>query len=333
MQVLFDAQQLASGRYLHERWAAHKQAILSTASACSFDAEAIVLPSRKSVQARKRMQVIEFTEHPLEPREEWLISTPGVAVVTMLIATTFRKRAHKAAARGLLHAFFAKLLGGSCLTSHPELQLDVPTLRQCDMFHDQADPCCEHMKLVFAASGNEGVAEQARAAEALLVAAPLMAVCPATATWIKVALASLSHDIAEAIPHKACRGDALQSRAAFRDDELKRRRIDEDLKKTVCTSMVLDGRADQTRDGARLVGIGGSTASKWDEKEALKYQAACWKLCEQAGCSLSVALDGKRLGQPAEETEVFAAWVWPQEVAFWLPPMVQGLAVLGARCQ
>ena len=97
--------------------------------------------------------------------------------------------------------------------------------------------------------------------------------------------------------------------------------------------MVLDGRADQTRDGARLVGIGGSTASKWDEKEALKYQAACWKLCEQAGCSLSVALDGKRLGQPAEETEVFAAWVWPQEVAFWLPPMVQGLAVLGARCQ
>lgn len=326
MEVLTDAQQLPPGHYLHDWWAAHKQAILSTSSACSLEDDAIYLPSRKALRARKRLQMPELPENPEQVREEWLVSTSGLALIMVVIATIFRKRAHKAAARGLLQALLAALLDGDCVTKHPSLQLDVATLRQCDAFSNQDDPCCEHMKLVFAALGNASAAAQARLADALLVAGPLVAICPATVAWLSAALAAFSEDIAEAIPRKACKGDVLQSRAACRNDEMKRRRIDEDLKKAVCTDMVVDGRADQARDGARLMGLGGATAAKWDEKELLNYQAACWKLCERSGCSLSVALDGKRIGQPAEETEVVAAWTWPQQVAFWLPPMVRGLA-------
>ena len=36
---------------------------------------------------------------------------------------------------------------------------------------------------------------------------------------------------------------------------------------------------------------------------------------------LSISSDGKRLGQPAEETTIFAAWAGNSNLACWLPPM------------
>ena len=38
--------------------------------------------------------------------------------------------------------------------------------------------------------------------------------------------------------------------------------------------------------------------------------------------SVSVSIDGKRLGCPQGETEIYAAWTWPEDVAMWLPVKV-----------
>ena len=85
------------------------------------------------------------------------------------------------------------------------------------------------------------------------------------------------------------------------------RRVDEDLKRASIFEMVMDSRADNGRDALRLVGVAKvATAATWDERELLCYQAACWQACSSLR-AISVSLDGKRVGQPAEETDVFAA--------------------------
>ena len=103
----------------------------------------------------------------------------------------------------------------------------------------------------------------------------------------------------------------------------KRRRLDEDLKRAMCYDMIEQKRARNVSDAVASVGgVSRKNAQGWIVRELLRYQAAAWKLCSDNMKALSISIDGKRVGQPAEETEAAAAWCFPANLAFWLPPMV-----------
>jgi hypothetical protein len=139
---------------------------------------------------------------------------------------------------------------------------------------------------------------------------------------LKAAIAAVAKQIDLHALQKAYTADpAVAVVPAERVERLKRRRVDEDLKFSVTTAMLQDGRATSTAVAARGLGLG-RASKKWDNAESLRYQAACWRIAAERVQALCVALDGKRLGQPAEETEVIACWLYPQDVACWAPPMV-----------
>ena len=59
--------------------------------------------------------------------------------------------------------------------------------------------------------------------------------------------------------------------------------------------------------------------AKWDNTLALHYQAEAWAVGGHVE-HCTAAIDGKRMGQPAEKTEVMVAFGLPADRALWLPP-------------
>ena len=101
-----------------------------------------------------------------------------------------------------------------------------------------------------------------------------------------------------------------------------------DLKHLLVDDMIKDGRAKNI--GWAVRGTLGTAAGQnggirtWENNESLAYQWQTQRVCRDGLHSLSVALDGKRLGQPAEETEVYICWTNPADKGFFLRPMVSG---------
>lgn len=84
--------------------------------------------------------------------------------------------------------------------------------------------------------------------------------------------------IDQAIPRRGSVFDPLRCRA-HRQESLKRRRVDEDLKMAVTTGLVESGQVSTSRCAAKVLRLGKNT-DKWDEEQLRRYQASCWRACD-----------------------------------------------------
>ena len=119
------------------------------------------------------------------------------------------------------------------------------------------------------------------------------------------------------------------SKAALPQGRQKRLRVDEDLKRYMTVDAVSAGRFHSAAQGLRMIGFGhhaSNSGAQWEEQGLQLYLTASWQGFEGGGVTC-VANDGKRLGNPAEETEVFLCWHGKSNVSTVTPPMV-GLLML-----
>ena len=106
------------------------------------------------------------------------------------------------------------------------------------------------------------------------------------------------------------------------DDQKKRRRICEDYKMAISEHMLVQHRASNVHAAARSGGMcAASTAARWEVERNLCYRDASRKLGPSCW-AVHVSIDGKRLGVPQQETEIYAAYTWPCDLACWLPVKV-----------
>lgn len=102
-------------------------------------------------------------------------------------------------------------------------------------------------------------------------------------------------------------------------------RIDEDLKRRWSHDDLVEKRSHSASQAARLSGFFGKSGSgatrAWETQGLMQYTVASWKVFEHAEV-VGISSDGKRLGNPAEETNTYAAWSADADVGVWLPPQV-----------
>ena len=124
----------------------------------------------------------------------------------------------------------------------------------------------------------------------------------------------------EGVLTRAATQDPLESKPFNRG--LKRHSpIDEDFRKAVTTNVKRQKLANSAWKYMKSKGGEGSRVDGWDAKELLSYQACAWEAAKQQR-TVTLALDGKRLGTPAEATLVSAAHVDTFKGSFlvWNPP-------------
>lgn len=270
------------------------------------------------------------TEAPEDARDEWMLSTAGCGIVLLYGCFAFREKSKKRLMKGLLCTLLEALLNPEFLEDSGVAMMDLGSLCQCRAYRQGAESC-PHLRGAVKQLRREGTAPQRKVALALEEAITMVDVCPPSCHWLRRAILAVRNVVDAAAPSMAFTQDATKAEST-RAPGKKRRRVDQDLKHAVINDMIVSGRAKSSHAAARSLGdVVAKSTDKWDDRASLLYQAACWASC-QGLRALSVAVDAKRLGQPAEETEVFAAWAWPQDVAMWLPPMVGcGLRPLGPQ--
>ena len=103
----------------------------------------------------------------------------------------------------------------------------------------------------------------------------------------------------------------------------KKMRIDEDVKKAATVSLLTECQIRTAADFVRCTGAAASTASArgWELDHITRSQAAA--VCAFQGWRyIRIALDGSRIGKPAEETYVYWLLEGPTKLFFPLAPQV-----------
>ena len=102
------------------------------------------------------------------------------------------------------------------------------------------------------------------------------------------------------------------------------RRIDQDLKLAVVSTMLSGGRASNPSACLRTIDVcSEKKALRWVLGYMQKYQAQGWNQCREILVrGIACCVDAKRLGQPAEETETYACVLYPHMKCMWLPVAV-----------
>ena len=102
----------------------------------------------------------------------------------------------------------------------------------------------------------------------------------------------------------------------------RKRQIDEDFKQASVHVTLQKRRA--TTAGQWLKADAAchrKLGDRWNEADLCSYQAACWMTFAKSQ-TLTVCVDGSRLGNPAEETINYVLWSPGNDYACWLPGQV-----------
>ena len=104
----------------------------------------------------------------------------------------------------------------------------------------------------------------------------------------------------------------------------KRMRIDETYKEELVQNRILEGRAKSAQQASRSEGLysgWSGTVDRWQHRFLLQYALTLRSKFQSQRC-LTVVSDGKRLGQPREETNLYQVYAPSLSLAGWLPPVV-----------
>lgn len=105
-------------------------------------------------------------------------------------------------------------------------------------------------------------------------------------------------------------------------------RHDEDFKAFVAREVVSSGLSKSSSaylQSRPKSGANRRNALKWEDHASMLCQSSSWSLGESFS-SLSIAMDARRFGSPAENTEIYVGVLRRDNIAygFWLPPQAGG---------
>ena len=260
----------------------------------------------------------EDYEQQEECRESWLISTRGVIVLFLYGFHMLKDRNVRDRAYGLLVAFLCIFVDGDFTTQLKSLVNPDPAALQLCPAVDGS--CCHHMKdeLSKLAVVERNTTTPPQVKLAALFKDAVHHACPSVFPFSTIVLNDVCDRVEQVAPIRAKTSDPSKAVSSTG------RRLDSDVRHALGTQMILDGTAKNSAWAVRAVlgkqaGDSG-TVRKIDDIESLAYQASC-KRTHAAAWGFCVAIDGKRLGQPAEEVEVGLIWGFPAKEACWATPM------------
>lgn len=284
-----------------------KEAVV--ASGCDLDEH--LAASRKSQGSRgEELQDIN--------QQEWAMTTFALLTLMLWWSTSRRRVVEKGMGEALLHGILLATLHGDVATDPMWGLLDPAFLQHCRHGALGQGPCChytaarEHMLL------QEGAVSQLRCAQWLLTVHKAGLECPMLAMWGAHLCKGLAAEVDRGVRAGDWSSDALKD-ATHLGGPKKKLRISEAYRQATNTA-VAEGRAISR---TRVLKLGGdvceSSARSWDNHDAQVLLASGWQSFGKVS-NLTLAPDASRLGNPAEDTEMFPAWTSDGNIAMWLCP-------------
>ena len=259
---------------------------------------------------------------PPQVKEEWTISSKGILVLLLIFIVSRHSHADRERAQALCAGFLGAMLIPEHLGREWAMAESVDVARLCREGQDQG--LCAHVRS-FRNGPLQNPALHGPWMDFVHILVSLMqagadcAACKALlGRWLD-RLVGLIEDTA----HQNLDLLADPSKATVLMGKKRKLRIDEDLKRKWSFDDLLAKRVHSASQAARFAGFFGSSASgctrAWEDQGLSQYMVASWKVFEHAGV-VGISSDGKRLGNPAEETNTYTAWSADQNLAVWLPP-------------
>ena len=281
------------------------------------------LESLKAYRQKKREEPALVI--PEDARQEYIASTSAVVALCVGLQAIAKTTKVRRRAQAMVRMLFQQLLPQDVLTSNCfPLELEEGRARQCPFFDANHRGCVHTMAVRDRLMDQHGGPPQQNVSDAFAAAASAALECPAAMLWAAELMSTTAPLMDRRLEHAAYTKDVQKALPTLQMCDKRKRRVDEDLRNEIVKNM--RGRVRNTQAGIRAVqpDLDAEVAGRWDEKYLLQVQAAGWEV--GAGAHIvHVSLDGKRVGQPKEETLVFASWVLPQDVGSWMPPVVPGI--------
>ena len=217
-----------------------------------------------------------------------------------------------------------------CFTATPEYASSL-----LGDWADQQNPClevevgqrhCPHVLRVFAARRDARQGPPQKAVAAVLAAALREYVkCEGIAKSYKAKLQLLCRHIDERVGDLGWTTNHVKHTQHIQSSSGRKRRLDEDFKEAVVRQALTlhEGSSVGAFLRANEGGDASAAASICNERNS-RYLAAMREANAGVQC-LSIALDGSKLGQPLEETEVYVCWNADKCVASVALPQVEGM--------
>ena len=250
-----------------------------------------------------------------ETRHITSLSTPGLLAFLSGVPEILKSLRVKGRAAALLDCLIAR----SCATDEGSPLGEVPNdIKQAcsESRHGQLCPHFQHgLATVAKQSGGKNMG--------VFVLHKLAPMCSAVRSWCGKLLLEISQHITQQLEHIAYTSDPLKA-TPLDEHRSRKRPIDEDVRRAVVSRAASENRAATPHALCKATDVApAGLVYSWQDTWLLEYQSCSWLAAGQAA-DIVVACDAKRLGSPAEETEVFAACfdAFDRHLQVWLPPVV-----------
>lgn len=269
--------------------------------------------SRKAAEARG----IEELVGSEKLRQEAGVSTLGLLI--LLLGWSFARHRGEERSRALcsLEAWLMKVGDASLLPFN--LWEDVctdPLRARCPNRRD-GDRMCVHIAKLMTFSDSSTWRELAMLLHSAIVDAT---VCPSAAGLAEGFVRKIAQGVNGRVDQISLPTNILKEEHFMAQSGKRKARVDEDFIELVSQEKVRQKKIHCGSQLARATGdVPESACRAWDEQFLCRYQAEAWKQFASA-TFVSVAEDGKRIGQPAEETQMYVAWTPTGDKAAVLPP-------------
>ena len=251
-----------------------------------------------------------------ETRHTTSLSAPGLLAFLAGVPDILKSLRVKGRAAALLECLVAR----SCTTYEglPLGEVPIDIMQACS--ESRLGLLCPHFQHGLATISKQSGDKNLH----VFVLHKVAPVCSAVRSWCGKLLLDISQHITQQLEHLAYTSDPLKA-TPLDEHRSRKRPIDEDLRRAVVTRAATDKKAATPFALCKATDVApAGLVYSWQDTWLLEYQSCSWLAAGQAG-DITVACDAKRLGNPAEETEVFSACfdALHKHLQVWLPPVVR----------
>lgn len=249
------------------------------------------------------------------------MSSRALVMLLLSVGNIVRKVQYRENAECLHASFMENALPSDLPALNEFRQADG---RTCALCHSsEAGKPCWHLRQAWELECRAGRPPQALLIALLQNLYTYSGDCPASRELSRQCLAWLCAQIDSRLENFRYTSDATKVLDSGCRAPSKRRRIDEDFRLTVVADVARQGRAANAVGFLRAVDkCSPKNAQPWSEQFLLEYEAAGW-LAGARSSTVCCCFDASRIGNPAENTEIFGAQLFgpsSMDCFMWGPP-------------
>lgn len=277
-----------------------------------------IVESQKAATARGVASLPAPSADDSECMVEYAVSTAGLAVILLHTCVSRHAKKDREVALHVFAMWFSMVISGARAKELASHDISADLQDQCQSKPHGHDSCSHIRSWSKACAGAGESPPQMLLVKTLVRAYTLSAGgCPALQGWLRQRLAVICEEfsgcmdgVGESDPLKA-----MHLRGAKR-----RLRVDKDFKEAVVSTVI---RCKRSRTSAAWLRAQGefhdNLAAAWTEKSLCETLSAS-RFAFSQGQVFSIAGDCSRVGKPAEETYLAAAYCVDTKLAVWLIP-------------